>query len=88
MFVARFVDGPLVGAEHERVFVGSDRFDYLYLCPNPVPDSDLSWILVGFDGLEPDTEWPGQVTYRRIDGEPLHNDHPSDEPVYLFTQVT
>lgn len=90
-FVARFVDGPLAGEENDRTFIGADRLDYLYLCPNPIPifDSELDWILVGFEpGLAPEGEgWPGQVRYRRC-AEPIALQHPElDEPLYLFELV-
>lgn len=86
-FVARFVDGPLQGEDNDRVFIGRDRLDYLWLAPNPVPDSAMGWILVGFaPGLEPEaTEaWPGQVRYRRV-AEPVNLHDPlTDEPLLLF----
>lgn len=84
-FVARFVDGPLAGADHERVFIGADRLDCLYLCPNPVPSSALGWILIGYEpGLAPDADapWPGQVRYQRAGDESLHE--PGMDPIYLF----
>lgn len=57
---AVFVDGPLAGVEHDRLFMGSWRSELYFTHLTPV-----GWVLVGTDQFN--DHWPGQVHYVRND---------------------
>lgn len=58
---AIFLDGPLVGKDNDRIFMGALPRE-LYLMPHRG-----NWILVGTDGFPPQEPWPDQVRYVRND---------------------
>lgn len=52
------------GCLHE--FIGRDRpLIDLYAIENPT-QPDAPWLIVGFNGMEPERPWPGQVHYRLV----------------------
>jgi hypothetical protein len=64
MYRAEFIDGPCERAP--LMLMGQDDpYPDLYLIPNPT-DSSMSWIMVGYTGLEPDEPWPNQVRYALV----------------------
>ena len=72
-----FIDGPLAGPDHDRMFMGSWQSE-LYLMP--MDDVGDGWVLVGTDHIPPDVAWPGQVHYvRNDDRSQLLSDIPAGE---------
>lgn len=60
---AVFVDGPLAGVDHDRMFMGGWQRELRFM-PSPVGSND-GWLLVGTEAF--DDHWPGQITYVRND---------------------
>lgn len=59
---ALFVDGPMAGPEHDRVFLGAWQRE-LYFIPHP--DVGDGWILIGTDHFRAIPDWPEQIHYVR-----------------------
>lgn len=57
-----FVDGPLAGKDHDRMFMGGWQRE-LRFAPDPTDTLPDGWMLVGLQGF--DDRWPGQITYVR-----------------------
>lgn len=62
---ALFVDGPMEGRQHDRVFMGECPAVLYFAAIENAPGD--GWIVVGLEGLPPDPPWPGQVCYLRND---------------------
>lgn len=55
-----FVDGPLAGKDHDRMFMGGWQRELRFA---PLDVALDGWALVGTDAF--DDHWPGQITYVR-----------------------
>ena len=60
---AVFVDGPLAGVDHDRMFMGSWQTE-LYFAPSP-PGVGDGFMLVGTDAFN--VGWPDAIRYVRND---------------------
>ena len=61
---AVFVNGPLAGKDHDRLFMGAWQRE-LRFTPDPTDTQPDGWILVGLESF--DDHWPNQITYVRND---------------------
>lgn len=74
-----FADGPLVGPEHDRTFMGYLPYEIWLI---PMLDHGDEWVVIATDGDVPDPPWEGQVHYiRRAGSETVFEQAPDPSPV-------